>query len=195
MEGLRRALPEEVPRIALVDTFCDERESALKAARVLKEKLKGVRLDTPSSRRGNMRAIVEEVKWTLRLHGLEVPIIVSGGLDEEKVEELRDLVDAFGVGTSIAFPPSVDVSADIVEVLEGDKWVPRSKRGKLPGFKQLFRDRCFKDEVLPWGSEGKGTPLLTKVMEGGEVVTKLPKITEIRDYVLRQLEELKTCRA
>ena len=188
-------LPSEIPRIALVDTFCDERESALKAAKLLKERLKGVRLDTPSSRRGNMRAIVEEVKWTLRLHGFEVPIIVSGGLDEQNIGELKDLVDAFGVGTSIAFPPSVDVSADVVEVMEGGKWVPRSKRGKLPGFKQVYRKECFEDTTVPWGEEAEGRPLLKKVMENGEVLEPLPKLEEIREYVLRQLRELNSCKA
>jgi len=188
-------LPEDVPRIVLVDTFCDERESALKAAYLLQEKLKGIRLDTPGSRRGNMRAIIEEIRWTLKLHGFDVPIIVSGGLDEEKVRELRDVADAFGVGTSIAFPPSVDISADIVEVFENGRWVPRSKRGKWPGFKQVFRDKCFNDVIAPWGKEGKGRPLLEKVMENGELVVKLPPLKEIREYVLEQLKEFTSCKA
>ena len=188
-------LPEDVPRIVLVDTFCDERESALKAAKLLREKLKGVRLDTPGSRRGNMRAIVEEVRWTLKLHGFDVPIIVSGGLNEEKVAELKDVVDSFGVGTSIAFPPSVDISADIVEVYENGRWVPRSKRGKWPGFKQLYRNKCFRDVVVPWGQKAEGKPMLKKVMEGGKLVSSLPSIREIREYVISQLKELSSCRA
>ena len=44
----------DVPRIMLVDTFYDERIEALMAANTLKDKLHGVRLDTPSSRRGDM---------------------------------------------------------------------------------------------------------------------------------------------
>jgi len=187
-------LPAEVPRIALVDTFCDERESALKAAKLLKERLDGVRLDTPGSRRGNMRAIVEEVRWTLRLHGFNVSIVVSGGLDERKVMELRDVVDAFGVGTSIAFPPSVDISADVVEVYEGGRWVPRSKRGKWPGFKQLYRSKCFQDSVVPWGESAEGKKLLSKVMEDGRLLVELPSPNEIREYVIEQLNELASCR-
>jgi nicotinate phosphoribosyltransferase len=35
-------IEDEVPRIILVDTFCDERYEALKAAQLLKEKLKGL---------------------------------------------------------------------------------------------------------------------------------------------------------
>jgi len=59
----------DVPRIMLVDTFYDERIEALMAAQTLGERLHGVRLDTPSSRRGNMKQIVEEVRWTLDIHG------------------------------------------------------------------------------------------------------------------------------
>jgi nicotinate phosphoribosyltransferase len=36
---------------------------------------------------------------------------------------LRDLADGFGVGTSIAFPPSVDLAMDIVEVEVNGRWV------------------------------------------------------------------------
>ena len=187
----------EVPRIALVDTFYDERYEALLAARALGEKLSGVRLDTPSSRRGNMRRIVEEVRWTLDLHGYtHVKILVSGGLDEEQVRQLRDVADGFGVGTSIAFPPSVDISMDIVEVMEEGRWVPRTKRGKLPGFKQVYRCPPLNDETVPWGEQprslgcSKPQPLLSKVMEGGRLLVDLPDVNSIRGYVLEQLRQL-----
>lgn len=54
----------DVPRILLVDTFEDERTEALKAAQLLGNKLYGIRLDTPSSRRGNFKKIIQEVRWT-----------------------------------------------------------------------------------------------------------------------------------
>ncbi len=79
-----RVMPPEAPRIVLADTFYDEREEAVLAVRRLGDRLYGIRLDTPGSRRGNMEAIIREVKWTLRLLGREdVKIVVSGGLDEE----------------------------------------------------------------------------------------------------------------
>ncbi len=185
----------DVPRIALVDTFYDEREEALMAARLLGERLAGVRLDTPSSRRGSMRRIVEEVRWTLDLHGYKhVKIFVSGGLDEEQVRELRDIVDGFGVGTSIAFPPSIDISMDLVEVDYGKGFEPITKRGKLPGAKQVFKCGCKRvvtrlDAEAPPGCK----PLLVKVMENGEVVARLPSVEEIRRYVREQLRELEKC--
>ena len=186
----------EVPRIALVDTFYDERIEALMAARSLGGKLYGVRLDTPSSRRGDMRAIVEEVRWTLDIHGYEhVKIFVSGGIDEKEVVELRDIVDGFGVGTSIAMPPSVDISADIVEVYEDGTWKPITKRGKLPGAKQVCRKRPGLNDVITLLDKSCSTsegyiPLIEKYIEDGKLIRKLPSLEEIRKYVLDQLAEV-----
>ncbi|HID56575.1 TPA: nicotinate phosphoribosyltransferase, partial [Candidatus Poribacteria bacterium] len=44
-------MPKEVPRIALVDTYFDEKTEAIMAAASLQDKLWGVRLDTPGSRK------------------------------------------------------------------------------------------------------------------------------------------------
>jgi nicotinate phosphoribosyltransferase len=185
-----------VPRIMLVDTFYDEREEALMAAKILGERLYGVRLDTPSSRRGSMRLIVEEVRWTLDIHGYKnVKIVVSGGIDEKEIVELRDIVDAFGVGTSIVMPPSVDISADIVEVFEDGAWRPVTKRGKLPGAKQVYRKRPGLNDIVtllekPGDIPDGYTPLLRKYIDNGELVESLPDINSIRNYVLEQLREV-----
>jgi nicotinate phosphoribosyltransferase len=186
-----KTMPMDVPRIVLVDTFLDEREEALLAAKLLNERLYGVRLDTPGSRRGNMRRIVEEVRWSLDLHGYRhVKIFVSGGLDEPQIVALKDVADGFGVGTSIAFPPSVDLSMDIVEVEVNGKWVPITKRGKLPGFKQVYK--CgTRHVVVRWGEPATcGEPLLVKWIENGVVVRTPSSEGEIREYVLQQLKEL-----
>lgn len=186
----------DVPRIMLVDTLFDEREEALMAARLLGEKLYGVRLDTPSSRRGDMRQIVEEVRWTLDINGFKhVKIVVSGGLDEKEIIRLRDIVDAFGVGTSISMPPSVDISADIVEVYEDGAWKPFTKRGKLPGAKQVYRRRPGLNDIVRPMNEPGDIPegyreLLVKYIEDGEVLRTLPTLSEIRSYVLEQLSEV-----
>jgi nicotinate phosphoribosyltransferase len=185
-----------VPRIMLVDTLYDERVEALMAAELLGDRLHGVRLDTPSSRRGNMRLIVEEVRWTLDIHGYKnVKIVVSGGVDEREIIELRDIVDAFGVGTSIAMPLSVDISADIVEVFENGAWKPLTKRGKLPGAKQVYRRRPGLNDVITLldrpGEVPEGyTPLLRKYIDNGKLVEELPDINTIRNYVLEQLREV-----
>jgi len=191
------AMPPEVPRIALCDTFMDERFEALLAAETLGKRLLGVRLDTPSSRRGDMRKIVQETRWALQLGGHnDVKIFVSGGIDEDEVAELRDVVDGFGVGTSIAFPPPIDLALDIVEV-EGK---PVSKRGKLPGRKQVYRCPLFHDTVTLFSSVltscpkcGRPVePLLKPLILDGKLARELPSAAEARQRVLKQLELLQS---
>ncbi|HEC96512.1 MAG TPA: nicotinate phosphoribosyltransferase [Euryarchaeota archaeon] len=189
-------MPEDVPRIALADTISDEKREALRAAEILGERLYGVRLDTPSSRRGNMKDIVTEVRWELKLRGFDhVKIVVSGGLDEEEVEELRDVVDAFGVGSSISNAPAVDFAMDIVEV-EGQ---PISKRGKIAGRKVLMKcESCKNYFVFPAGKEvtkcpvcnGQLRPLLKKYIENGRVIKEPEDPKEIRKRVLEQLKDV-----
>ncbi|WP_456327314.1 nicotinate phosphoribosyltransferase, partial [Archaeoglobus sp.] len=119
---------ENVPRIMLIDTYYDEKTEAVLAVENV-DRVDGVRLDTPSSRRGNMRKIVEEVRWELDIRGRrDVKIVVSGGLSLKDVIELRDLVDAFGVGTAIAGAKPIDFAMDIVE-REGKFVAKRGKRG------------------------------------------------------------------
>lgn len=191
----------DVPRIALTDTFYDERIESVMAAETLGSKLHGVRLDTPKSRRGDMKSIVQEVRWALDILGYKnVKIYVSGGIDEKEIVELRNLVDGFGVGTSIAFPKSIDISMDIVEKydIKKRKWIPISKRGKLPGAKKLYRCRPgLNDFITPWGNQpplcadgSKPRNLMIKFMENGKILRKLPSPSEIRRYVLEQISEL-----
>ncbi|WP_297489899.1 nicotinate phosphoribosyltransferase [Thermococcus sp.] len=189
-------MPPEVPRTALVDTLCDEKFEALMAAEALGERLNAVRLDTPSSRRGNFRRIIEEVRWELNLRGYDwVKILVSGGLDEESIAEIADVADAFGVGSAIASAKPVDFSLDIVEV-EGK---PMTKRGKLSGRKQVYRCENGHYHRVPADKKlercpvcgAKVEPLLKPLIENGEVVAELPKAGEIREYVLEQAKRFK----
>ncbi len=184
----------ETPVIALVDTFDDERVEVKMAVEELGDRLWGVRLDTPSSRRGKMHEIVQEIRWILRLMGREdVKIIVSGGINEEKIAYLRDIVDGFGVGTSISSAPSVDLSMDIVEINRGEGWKKISKRGKLPGAKKLFK--CGDRRIISLFDEkpkcdGELVELTKLYMKDGEIVEDLPNIEDIRKYVLEQLERV-----
>ncbi|GAB6136131.1 nicotinate phosphoribosyltransferase [Thermococcus prieurii] len=186
----------EVPRTALVDTLCDEKFEALMAAEALGERLTAVRLDTPGSRRGNFRKIIEEVRWELNLRGYDwVKIFVSGGLDEESIREIVDVADAFGVGSAIASAKPIDFSLDIVEV-EGK---PITKRGKLSGRKQVYRCENGHYHRVPADKKlercpvcgAKVEPLLQPLIENGEIVAELPKAREIREYVLEQAERFK----
>ncbi len=184
-----------VPRVALIDTLQDEKFEAVRVAEALEERLHGVRLDTPGSRRGNFREIIREVRWELDLRGFrDVAIYVSGGIGEAAIAELADLVDGFGVGGEIAAAPIVDFAMDIVEI-EGE---PLAKRGKWSGAKQVWRcSSCGLDTLLPLREDGArcvcgGTraALLTPLLSQGQPVGERPSIRSIRERVLSQISNL-----
>ncbi|MBS7287211.1 MAG: nicotinate phosphoribosyltransferase [Candidatus Freyarchaeota archaeon] len=194
------ALPPEIPRIALCDTWFDEKAEVIMAAEALGEKLWGVRLDTPSSRRGDFAAIVREVRWELDARGYtNVKILVSGGIGEEEIKILGEAgADGFGVGTWCSNSPVIDFALDIVEI----SGKPVAKRGKLGGKKQVWRcKKCFidavklaKDQTPPEcpNCKTRMEAMLQPLVMDGEIVAELPSPQEIRRYVLDQLSKVST---
>src|SRR2546426_8177653 len=186
--ALQKHLEKRVPRIALVDTYYDEKTESIIAAEEVEE-LAGVRVGTPSSRRGNFAAIVREVRWELDLRGhKDAKIYVSGGLDKTSIPALAEAgADGFGVGTSLSNAPTVDFAMDIVE-REGE---PAAKRGKFGGRKEPLR--CGKCGTLEIGATkcpacgGKMAPALVKYLSKGKPAAELPAPDEIRKYVLSPL--------
>jgi len=136
-----RVMPPEAPRIILVDTFKDEVEESLRVADVLKERLEGVRLDTPEERGGVTPALVREVRARLNQAGFErVKIFVSGGINPGRMPALVEAgADAFGVGSYISGAKPIDMTMDLVEVAGK----PRAKRGRIPGRTENPRLRRF----------------------------------------------------
>ena len=179
-----RHAPPGVPRIMLCDTFCDEKRESLAAAALGAE---GVRLDTPRSRRGDMREILEEVRWELDSAGYEkVKIFLSGGVNREDIIRYRDIVDAFGVGGAIANAPVIDFAMDIVE-REGTHCAKRGKRG---GVKQVYCLPSGERVTRPVGREppAGGIPLLLPFMRDGRVVRE-SDMGEARERVLSAVKE------
>ncbi len=133
LNAFDKHMPQEVPRVALVDTFKDEAEEALNVANALKEKLRGVRLDTPAERGGVTPELVREVRARLDLAGFRhVEIFVSGGFSAEKIKHFVEVgapVNGFGVGGYISSATPNSFTADIHEV-DGR---PVAKRGRIPG--------------------------------------------------------------
>lgn len=159
--------PEDVPRIALCDTYTDEVDESLRAARTID--LDGVRLDTTGSRRGDFRHIAREVRWRLDEAGFEdVEIFLSGGLGAAELRELRDVAAGFGVGSFVSNADPVDFALDVVEV-EGQ---PAAKRGKLSGAKSVYRTPDGGHHVTLADAEGptEGDVLLEPLVRDGEVV-------------------------
>ncbi len=189
----------KVKRVSLIDTFNDEKVEAIRVAEALGKRLFGIRLDTPSSRRGDFQKIIEEIRWELNLRGYgHVKIYVSGGLDEKRILSLNPVVDAYGVGTSITNARVIDFAMDIVEI-DGK---PLAKRGKMSGSKSVLRcSNCLQDQMIPFPSTkqpsrmskrrcscgGRLHEMLIPLIQKNSVVQDLPSPQAIRDYVLQQL--------
>jgi len=188
-------MPQGIRRVALIDTFNDEKLEVLRLLEGMGQRLDAVRLDTPRSRRGDFYRILEEIRWEMDIRGYkDIKIYVSGGIDEEDIKRLNPLVDAYGIGTAISNAPVIDFAMDIVEI-EGR---PFAKRGKWSGAKRVLRcESCFQDLILPEKAKATrcscGGPLkdlLIPLIQRGDLQTRLPKPTEIRERVLAQLEKV-----
>jgi len=189
----------KVKRVSLIDTFNDEKFEAIRVAEAMGKKLFGIRLDTPSSRRGDFQKIIEEIRWELNLRGFgHVKIFVSGGLEEKRILSLNPVVDAYGVGTSITNARVIDFAMDIIEI-DGK---PLAKRGKMSGSKSVLRcSKCFQDKMVPYplpkGTSAKKSircscgghfrELLLPLIQNGKVLQDLPTPQAIRQYVIQQL--------
>lgn len=195
-----RHVPQEVPRIAIADTYSDEVMESITAAESIPG-LSGVRLDTPSSRRGIFSEIIQEVRWKLDSRGFgEVKIFASGGLDENTIKELRDIpVDGYGVGGAISNSPSIDFAMDIVAIKNGDNWMPVAKRGKFSGRKDVWSCMsCGLTSVVRKGLAapkcqrcgGKSQIKTTRLIENGTPVYEQKSPREIRNYILEQVKRV-----
>jgi len=188
-------ISQEVPRICLIDTYFDEKTEAIMAAETLKDRLKFVRLDTPSSRRGNFKEIIKEVRWELDIRGFQnVGIFATGGIDEDDILELKDIVDIFGVGSAIAGAKPLDFALDIVE-MEGR---PVAKRGKYGGKKQVYRDwDTLEDKIVldrgdvEKGADITGEPLLKPIIKDGKIIKK-SSMDDARSLLLKELDIIRS---
>lgn len=172
---------EDVPRIALCDTFSDEIEEVRMAVETLGDDLDGVRVDTTSSRRGNFRDIIREINWLLdELGRSDVDVYISGGIRPENIEELQDIVDGFGIGSHVSNAEPVDFGLDIVEI-EGE---PISKRGKLSGVKNVVREGGEHKVTLDERDDDLLKPLIRDgdVVREWDVVDARETVADERDY-------------
>jgi nicotinate phosphoribosyltransferase len=188
-------LDPKYKRVALIDTFQDEKFETLNVAQALGEKLYAVRFDTPGSRRGNFYRILEETRWELDLRGFKhVKFFVSGGIKEEDIPGLNPMVQGYGIGTSISNAPVVDFAMDIVEV-DGK---PLAKRGKWSGSKRvLVCSLCGERKIVPndaYGSNcscgGSFNDLLVPALDHGQQLIRPESPARIRQNVLDHVHAL-----
>jgi len=184
-----------VKRVALIDTFLDEKFECLNVAQALGEKLYAVRFDTPSSRRGNFYRILQECRWEMNLRGFgHVKFFVSGGIKEEDVQVLNPIVDGYGIGTSISNAPVVDFAMDIMEI-EGR---PVAKRGKWSGSKRVLRcPSCGQRKIVPLSEEiyrctcGRELiDVLLPLLDSGELLMEIEPPKKLRQTVIENTRGL-----
>ncbi|HWR90596.1 MAG TPA: nicotinate phosphoribosyltransferase [Dissulfurispiraceae bacterium] len=188
-------LDPKLRRVALIDTFLDEKFEVLNVAEALGERLYAVRFDTPGSRRGNFYRILEECRWELDMRGFgHVKFYASGGIKEEDVPVLNPLVDGYGIGTSISSAPVVDYAMDIMDVEDR----PVAKRGKWSGRKRVLRcPACLTGKIVPFTVKDAacacgGTPedILVPVVDNGTFLINQHRPQDIRAFVLSQTGRL-----
>ncbi|TFG12818.1 nicotinate phosphoribosyltransferase [Candidatus Thorarchaeota archaeon] len=198
-KAFSKYLDEDVARIALTDTYLDEVFESIMASSEMPG-ITGVRLDTPSSRRGDFKELIQEVRWELDVRGYEdVKIFVSGGIDIEELENLKDApVSGYGIGGAISNAPAVDFAMDIVSIMDKDSWKPCAKRGKFSGRKTVWKcKKCIATDVTPWEASAPkchscGTKMEKATMklldsEEGEILQDPVPPSETRNYVIDQL--------
>ncbi|MCI4624665.1 MAG: nicotinate phosphoribosyltransferase [Candidatus Magnetoovum sp. WYHC-5] len=192
LKAYNEVIEPTVKRVALIDTFIDEKFEALNVVQMPEVNLYAIRFDTPSSRRGNFYRIIEEVRWELNLRGYgHIKIFVSGGITEADMQTLNLVVDAYGIGTAISNAPVIDYSMDIVEI-DGK---PAAKRGKWSGSKKLnYCAKCKKRKIIPYSEKPEACDcgnlyedILIPVINNKERLIPIEKPAQIRQRLLTAL--------
>ncbi len=185
----------EVKRVALIDTFLDEKFECINVAEAFGDKLFAVRFDTPATRRGDFYRILEECRWELDLRGHRgIKFLVSGGIREKDVPVINPLVAGYGIGTSISNAPVVDFAMDIMEK-DGK---PYAKRGKWSGSKRVLRcPACGGRRIVPNGNQehscgcgGSFSDILIPVLENGKGLIGIPDARQLRHRTLENIRNL-----
>ncbi len=180
-------------RVFLIDTYMDEKFAAIRAAEEFPD-IDYIRLDTPSSRRGNFPNLIREIRWELDIRGHKnIKIMVSGGIKLEDIPELVDAgVKSFGIGTSISSAKPVDFGMDIVNIEGRDI----TKRGKFSGIKNVFRcPECHRVQVQvstenPECSCGKIMEnIMVNYMDGGKIEID-ENLETVRKRSLNEIENI-----
>lgn len=190
--------------ILLIDTY-DTVRGAERAARIARDKLQGVRLDS-----GNLLELSRAVRKVLDDHGnTGAQIVASGDLNEYKIAALRREnapIDLYGVGTDLVC--SIDAPAlggvyKLVELERGGERLPIAKfsegKATLPGPHQVWRFPApggFSDVIALAGEapsalgEGDAVGLLSPVMKAGARLTRPEPIEAIQARVKSGLDAL-----
>lgn len=187
--------------ILLIDTY-DTLRGAERAARIVGERLKGVRIDS-----GDLAAVAREVRKILDAHGLtHTQILASGDLDERAIASLLAAgapYDSFGVGTELVCSKDAPSLGGVYKVVEWERGGERRDIAKFaegkatyPGAHQVFRTVSADgelDDVLALASEpvpAGATPLLAQRLSRGVRIGPSESLAEARARTMTTLASL-----
>jgi nicotinate phosphoribosyltransferase len=166
-----------------------------------------VRIDS-----GDLLSLSQEVRRILDDAGRsDVRIVASGDLNEYKIRDLLAAgapIDLFGVGTEMVTSRDEPTLSTVYKLVEQE--MPHGVVGRMklstekktyPFAKQIYRtigeDGKFKNDVvaratepIPRESEAPAEPLLTQIMQRGQLVRPLPSLEESRERCRQQLSHL-----
>jgi nicotinate phosphoribosyltransferase len=187
--------------ILLIDTY-DTRRGAERAARIVGDKLKGVRIDS-----GDLATVSKNVRAILDRHGLHhTKILASGDLNEHSIASLREAgapFDSYGVGTELVCSKDAPSLGGVYKVVEWERGGARRSIAKFaegkatyPGAHEVYRrgraDGELEDvlalasEPMPDGFE----PLLSRRLEGGVRLSVRPDLEGLRARAMASLAAL-----
>jgi nicotinate phosphoribosyltransferase len=194
---------ESNPRIVtlLIDTY-DTVAGASKVVEIRETldrqgiKIRGVRLDS-----GDLLDLSRKVRTIFDRSGMrDVQIFASGNIDEYAIHDLLSAgapIDAFGVGTRLDTSsdiPYFDCAYKLMEYAGQPRLKKSEGKATWPGRKQVFRsfqgDRMAGDVLTLEGDRQEGTPLIEPVMRGGRRIGDPARLSDIRNYALRQISGL-----
>ncbi|MBX3230269.1 MAG: hypothetical protein KIT84_03955 [Labilithrix sp.] len=187
---------EGVPTTMLIDTYDTER-GIRHAVEATNKQLGAIRIDSNVS----VESVLRARKLLADLGAPQAKIYVSDGLDEGRVEELRDLVDGFGIGENIVCSPdsATGVGAVAKLVVNGYgavtmKVAKGSGKATLPGELQVWRYHdhdlvALQKEPSPGGG---ARALLTPFWRGGAPVKKDDVRADLAAARARAKEEMES---
>ena len=204
-EAYAQAMPNNC--VFLVDTF-DTVEGVKKAiAQGLKLRergfeMMGIRLDS-----GDLCKLSIEARKLLDDAGFpNAQIIASNDLDEYKITELKKAgarINSWGVGTQMVTAADQPALGGVYKLgaieEEPGKWVEKIKLSNNiekvtnPGILEVWRDRKtvnnFFDVIcnMGWSPPLGVECLLVPIFDKGKLIYTLPKISDIRKFVIEQL--------
>lgn len=181
--------------ILLIDTY-DTLRGAERAARIVGDKLKGVRIDS-----GNLGEVSRGVRTILDAHGLTATkIFASGDLNEHAIAELLRggaPFDGFGVGTELVCSTDAPALGGVYKLVQWERGGKRRAIAKFaegkatyPGAHQVYRSvgvdgelvdvLALADEPVPAGARG----LLERRILSGIRVGEREPVDAIRERTM-----------